>query len=185
MATPVIRAAAFVWAALLVLSACGGGGAAPAPDGRTPDRVRVPSSSQSPTSSTSTPVSTQPPAASSPVQQAPASTAAAGPTFVECVYGGGAWTESALMSDGSFRIHPTCAALRAEQLAKYPYVCPRTDHQVADLSECGPPVRVPEERPVQTTEARVDETPAGGAEPADDAATTGVVESPTESPSGL
>lgn len=119
------------------------------------------------------------------MQQAPASTAAVGPTFVECVYGGGAWTESALMSDGSFRIHPTCAALRAEQLARYPYVCPRTDHHVADLSECGPPMRVQEEPPVQTTEARVDETPAGGAEPADDAATTGVVESPTESPSGL
>lgn len=64
------------------------------------------------------------------------------------------------MSDGSFRTHPACAALRYEQLAKYPYVCPQTDHHVADLLECGTPVRMPEEQPVQTTEQTADNTPA-------------------------
>lgn len=66
-----------------------------------------------------------------------------GPTLVECVYGGGAWTDTGWMSDGTFSYHPECAALRSEQLAKYPYVCPRTDHHVADLSECDNPTGIP------------------------------------------
>lgn len=41
---------------------------------------------------------------------------------VGCIYGGGAWTNQGRLSDGSFQEHRTCAALRAEQLARYPYV---------------------------------------------------------------
>src|SRR5699024_1566515 len=54
----------------------------------------------------------------------------------ECIYGGGAWTGTAFMSDGSAQPASECQALRDEQLSKYPYQCPGTNHHVADPSEC-------------------------------------------------
>lgn len=94
--------------------------------------------------SQSTTTATTPETESVERQSAPAITpAAVGPTLVECIYGGGAWTETGWMSDGSYRYHPQCAALRSEQLALKPYVCPQTDHHVADLSECLYPTGIP------------------------------------------
>lgn len=114
---------------------------------------------------------------------AAATPAAAGPTLVECIYGGGAWTESGWFSDGSHGYHPQCAALRSEQMAKNPYRCPRTDHYVADLSECAnpndisvppadqnaPTVEKPEEtvEPVESPVELPVEPGAGGASEAD------------------
>ncbi len=60
------------------------------------------------------------------------------PVFVECIYGGGAWTENARFSDGSYGPHPECQALRDQQLAENPYVCQGTDWHVPDPSYCNP-----------------------------------------------
>lgn len=60
------------------------------------------------------------------------------PTFVECIYGGGSWTEQAYFSDGSYGFHPDCKALRDQQVAENPYTCPQTDARVPDLSYCTP-----------------------------------------------
>lgn len=70
------------------------------------------------------------------------------PVFVECLYGGGSWTNQALFSDGQYRFHPECQALRDQQMAKNPYRCPQTDWYVPDPSYCSPtapPVSIPEE----------------------------------------
>ena len=84
---------------------------------------------------------------------AAATPAATGPTLVECIYGGGAWTETGWFSDGSHGYHPQCAALRSEQMDQNPYRCPRTDHYVADLSECADPNGVPVPPEVQDAPA--------------------------------
>lgn len=60
------------------------------------------------------------------------------PTFVECIYGGGSWTEQAFFSDGSYGFHPDCKALRDQQIAENPYTCPQTDARVPDPSYCTP-----------------------------------------------
>lgn len=59
-----------------------------------------------------------------------------GTVVEECIYGGGAWTGTAFMSDGSVQPAAECQALRDEQLTKYPYQCPGTDHHVAGPSKC-------------------------------------------------
>lgn len=56
--------------------------------------------------------------------------------FVECIFGGGNWTENALFSDGSFGPYPLCKQLREDVLRERPFRCPGTDWQVADLSTC-------------------------------------------------
>ena len=44
-------------------------------------------------------------------------------TFVECIYGGGSWTEQAYFSDGSYGFHPDCkAALRVSECVGEPRV---------------------------------------------------------------
>lgn len=60
------------------------------------------------------------------------------PTFVECIYGGGSWTEQAWFSDGTYGFHPDCKALRDQQVAENPYRCPQTDARVPDPSYCTP-----------------------------------------------
>ena len=62
------------------------------------------------------------------------------PTLTECVYGGGSWTTNGLYSDGTIRWAQECQNLHDEQMAKYPYRCPQTDHYVSDPSQCSSPV---------------------------------------------
>lgn len=61
------------------------------------------------------------------------------PTLTECVYGGGSWTTNGLYSDGTIRWAQECQNLHDEQMAKYPYRCPQTDHYVSDPSQCSSP----------------------------------------------
>lgn len=128
---------------VLLFAGCGG---------EAPDQVSDPSgatatsSVSTPTSSTGTTTtsdtSTSPPQGGAEFHRS-ASVAVPAPTLVECLYGGGSWTSQGLMSDGSYAEHRTCAALREEQLATFPYVCPQTDHHVADLSDCLHPTGIP------------------------------------------
>ena len=62
------------------------------------------------------------------------------PTLTECVYGGGSWTTNGWYSDGTIRWAQECQNLHDEQMAKYPYRCPQTDHYVSDPSQCSSPV---------------------------------------------
>ena len=62
------------------------------------------------------------------------------PALTECVYGGGSWTTNGLYSDGTIRWAQECQNLHDEQMAKYPYRCPQTDHYVSDPSQCSSPV---------------------------------------------
>lgn len=62
------------------------------------------------------------------------------PTLTECVYGGGSWTTNGLYSDGTIRWAQECQNLHDEQMSKYPYRCPQTDHYVSDPSQCSSPV---------------------------------------------
>lgn len=62
------------------------------------------------------------------------------PTLTECVYGGGSWTTNGLYSDGTIRWAQECQNLHDEQMAKYPYRCPQTDHYVSDPSQCSSPM---------------------------------------------
>ena len=62
------------------------------------------------------------------------------PTLTECVHGGGSWTTNGLYSDGTIRWAQECQNLRDEQMAKYPYRCPQTDHYVSGPSQCSSPV---------------------------------------------
>lgn len=134
-----------VLSTLVLVAGCGG---EPATDEPTSTETTSSSSTRTTTSkSTTTTVERTPEtetaetaATGAPAAATPAS---AGPTLVECVYGGGAWTETGWFSDGSHGYHPQCAALRSEQMAKNPYRCPRTDHYVADLSECADPNGIP------------------------------------------
>lgn len=75
-------------------------------------------------------------AAESAVPDARSEEGGEGKKFVECIYGGGNWTGSAMFSDGSYGPYPDCDAKRLENERKYPYVCPRTDHRVPDPSYC-------------------------------------------------
>ena len=61
------------------------------------------------------------------------------PTLTECVYGGGSWTTNGWYSDGTIRWAQKCQNLHDEQMSKYPYRCPQTDHYVSDLSQCSSP----------------------------------------------
>ncbi len=135
---------------LVLVAGCGG---EPATD--EPTSTETTSSTRTTTSkSTTTTVERTPETATAPTGAPAAATpAAAGPTLVECIYGGGAWTESGWFSDGSHGYHPQCAALRSEQMAKNPYRCPRTDHYVADLSECANPDGIPVPPEVQNAPA--------------------------------
>ena len=131
--------------AVAVVMGCGSGNGAPTDASPTQTSTDSVSSTTSATSTSET-TTTSPEEAvtTAPVNDAPASTAvAAEPTLVQCIYGGGAWTASGLMSDGTYQIHPECAALREQQMAEFPHRCPRTDHYVRDLSECGAPVELP------------------------------------------
>lgn len=65
---------------------------------------------------------------------------AAEPTLTECVYGGGSWTTNGWYSDGTIRWAQECQNLHDEQMAKYPYRCPQTDHYVSDPSQCSSPM---------------------------------------------
>lgn len=62
------------------------------------------------------------------------------PTLTECVYGDGSWTTNGLYSDGTIRWAQECQNLHDEQMAKYPYRCPQTDHYVSDPSQCSSPM---------------------------------------------
>lgn len=72
-----------------------------------------------------------------PVPPSDTEAAAAVPTVTECIYGGGSWTGTGFMSDGSVGWAAECQQLRDDQLAATPHRCPQTDHYVADLAECG------------------------------------------------
>lgn len=144
---------------VLALAGCGGETAeqVPEPSGETSTTSSSSTSSSSTSSSSATSVPTDPttvPPRAGREGVPETSAAATAPTLVECIYGGGSWTSQGLMSDGSYAEHPTCAALREEQLAKYPYVCPHTDHHVADLSQCLYPSGLPSssERPSPSAE---------------------------------
>ena len=126
---------------LVLAAGCGGESPTDAPASESTSSSS--SSTRSSTSKTTTSETTPETEAGGSKTPSAISPAAAGPTLIECIYGGGAWTTSGWMSDGSHEYHPQCAALRNEQLARYPYVCPRTDHHVADLSECAYPTGIP------------------------------------------
>ncbi|MGV0405500.1 hypothetical protein [Corynebacterium aurimucosum] len=64
------------------------------------------------------------------------------PALTECVYGGGSWTTNGWYSDGTIRWAQECQNLHDEQMAKYPYRCPQTDHYVSDPSQCSSPVGI-------------------------------------------
>jgi hypothetical protein len=125
-----------VLSTLVLVAGCGGEPATGEPTST--DTTTSSSSTRTTTSKSTTTTVERTPETETAATGAPAAAtpAAAGPTLVECIYGGGAWTESGWFSDGSHGYHPQCAALRSEQMAKNPYRCPRTDHYVADLSEC-------------------------------------------------
>lgn len=53
-----------------------------------------------------------------------------GKEFVDCIFGGGNWTGTAMYSDGTYGSHPECEELRREVLRERPYQCPRTDQLV-------------------------------------------------------
>lgn len=153
-----IRLAATV-ASVLMMTACGADDSA---QPRDPSAVADTSTTQSSERKSSTARTTSPSSFTAPesstIAVAPrTSVVVVQPTLVECIYGGGAWTSSGFFSDGTYGEHPTCAALRSEQLAKYPYRCPQTDHQVADLADCGRSVERPElstgASPVESTSA--------------------------------
>lgn len=148
---------------LVLVAGCGGEATNAEPTGA--GTTSSSSSARPTTSKTTTTTVERTPETDTAATEAPAAAnpAAAGPTLVECIYGGGAWTETGWLSDGSHGYHPQCAALRSEQMAKNPYRCPRTDHYVADLSECASPndVTVPTE-PQNPSEA---EAPGVTAEP--------------------
>lgn len=136
-----MRTAGVVLSTLFLVAGCGSGSTADEP---TSESTTSSSSSTRTTPSTTASTETTPQAktaeSAAPTAVSPASV---GPTLLECVYGGGAWTETGWMSDGTYGYHPQCAALRSEQLDRYPYRCPQTDHQVADLSECAYPTGIP------------------------------------------
>lgn len=71
-----------------------------------------------------------------------------GPTLVECIFGGGAWTGQGRMSDGGFQPVPECQSLRDQQMAANPYRCPQTDHYVPGPEHCGGSVS-PQQEPQQ------------------------------------
>lgn len=131
--------------AFAVVAGCGSDDSSPDDASTLGSSTTATSSSTSATStSETTATSSEEAGTTAPVNDAPASTAVvAEPTLVQCIYGGGAWTASGLMSDGTYQIHPECAALREQQMAEFPHRCPRTDHYVRDLSECGAPVELP------------------------------------------
>lgn len=148
-------------AAVLVMTACGADNAERAEDLSAVSSTTTTQSSTKTSSTTPSATTSSAAPASPPVETAPVTGAvAAQPTLVECVYGGGAWTTQGWMSDGTFQEHPACVALRAEQMSQNPYRCPRTDHYVADLSECGVNLMVP---PSDETSAA--QTPSDQIEP--------------------
>ena len=129
--------AAAILSTLVLVAGCGGEATDAEPTGA---ETTSSSSSARSTASKATTTTTveRTPGTDTAATEAPAAAnpAAAGPTLVQCIYGGGAWTDSGLLSDGSHGYHPQCAALRSEQLDRFPYQCPQTDQQVADLSDC-------------------------------------------------
>lgn len=131
------RVAAAMLSTLVLVAGCGGEATDAEPTGA---ETTSSSSSARPTTSKATTTTTveRTPETDTAATEAPAAAnpAAAGPTLVQCIYGGGAWTGSGWLSDGSHGYHPQCAALRSEQLARYPYQCPQTDQQVTDLADC-------------------------------------------------
>ena len=97
------------------------------------------SSAPETTSSEPQPTSeTEPSLADAPLTNTAESTAE--PTLTECVYGGGSWTTNGWYSDGTIRWAQECQNLHDEQMSKYPYRCPQTDHYVSDPSQCSSPV---------------------------------------------
>lgn len=152
-----------VLSTFILVAGCGGEASNGEPTGA--DTTSSVSSTRTTPSKTTTTAAERTPETDTAVQQAPsaANPAVAGPTLVECIYGGGAWTESGWLSDGSHGYHPKCAALRSEQMAKNPYRCPQTDYYVSDLSECANPNGIPVPPEVQNPPA-VD-TPSETLEP--------------------
>lgn len=99
------------------------------------------STSSAPETSSSEPqpaAESEPSLADAPLTNTAESTAE--PTLTECVYGGGSWTTNGLYSDGTIRWAQECQNLHDEQMAKYPYRCPQTDHYVSDPSQCSSPM---------------------------------------------
>ena len=92
--------------------------------------------------STVTSTSAKPAAAKSSTSAAEASVAPAakesgeGKEPLDCIFGGGNWTGTAMYSDGTYGPHPECEERRKEVLRERPYQCPRTDQLVADLDDC-------------------------------------------------
>lgn len=98
------------------------------------------STSSAPETSSSEPQPTaeaEPSLADAPLTNTAESTAE--PTLTECVYGGGSWTTNGWYSDGTIRWAQECQNLHDEQMSKYPYRCPQTDHYVSDPSQCSSP----------------------------------------------
>ena len=56
--------------------------------------------------------------------------------FVECVFGGGSWTDRARFSDGTYEFHPDCKALQVQQFTENPYRCNNSDARVPEPSPC-------------------------------------------------
>ncbi len=111
------------------------------PAGTTASRTSAPVSSPVPTPTRATVA--EPPPAQPRSLTAPPVTA---PTFVECLYGDDAWTNLALMSDGSWQWTAACRLKRDEQLGATPPRCPHTDQQAADPAQCETdPAPIPEE----------------------------------------
>ncbi|QGW25770.1 hypothetical protein GJR88_04211 [Dietzia sp. DQ12-45-1b] len=127
--------------AVVLVAGCGGEVTNTEPTGA--DTTNPSSSARTTTSQTATSTVHRAPettTAATAAAGAPAATpAVGGPTLIECIYGGGAWTENGFFTDGSYGYHPQCAALRNEQMAANPYRCPQTDHYVPDLSHCANP----------------------------------------------
>ena len=99
------------------------------------------STSSAPETSSSEPqptVEAEPSPTDAPLTNTAESTAE--PTLTECVYGGGSWTTNGLYSDGTIRWAQECQNLHDEQMAKYPYRCPQTDHYVSNPSQCSSPM---------------------------------------------
>jgi len=179
-----LRVVGAVLSTLVLVAGCGG---EPATGEQTStDTTTSKSSTRTTTSKSTTTTVERTPETETAATGAPAAAtpAASGPTLVECVYGGGAWTETGWFSDGSYGYHPQCAALLSEQLARYPYQCPRTDQRVADLSECANSNGIPLPPEGQNAPAveKPEETVEPVEPPADPPVEPGVGETPEADP---
>lgn len=98
---------------LVLVAGCGGEPTTGEPTGT--ETTSSVSSTRTTPSATITTAAERTPETDTAVHEAPAAAnpAVTRPTLVECIYGGGAWTENGWLSDGSYGYHPQCAALRS------------------------------------------------------------------------